>query len=511
MDSHTLSSDYIFSIIHEIENNVPVKDWVVNGVYVWPLLRLQLRPIIFNMFGNNVTSPESSQSLKVKENLFVGRFAQVLIFFKELSKFPFRKVLKQHDAVLLSDGISLTYMDGAASDKFFRNIEDQLKDYGYNTLTVSPSKVLLTPLKSPIHNFSILEIGAQIGASLRIRFPFKRIDFEKYDTFIEIINRYKIPTQYFTYEKIFFRSYKIYLIERAFALFLKQVRPFMVMTISYYHDLGFAFNRACRKLGIPTVDIQHGTQGGVHDAYDHWRQIPSSGYPELPFVFWTWSKTDASVIEKWSSNTQDAHYTFVGGNPSLNCWFLDNDIVRNYDKRIESIKTKILKNQRAIDILVTLQPVKAFQAYWDVLAEVIQHDFDNVRWWIRNHPTTTFGNKQDGIGKILAIKRTNVETVHSSNFPLGALLRNMDLHLTVRSSTSLEAKAFGIRTLFISDIAKYEHPEFIKNGDGIIIEEKESIINYIKNVDPKKKIKKDAFKSDSIKSLLDLLRKLQSR
>ncbi len=503
MSSHieNLSSDYIFSIIHEIESKVPVKDWVINGVYIWPILRLQLRPIIFE--AGRQKSMKQIFFHQSDTSLANRSFSKILQFCKGFYNFPFRRILKQHDAVLFSDGCSLDCIDDIWSDKFFRLIEDQLNDQGYRALSISPFEISLKPLKSPLYNISIIGTGAEILTSLRIRFPFKRIHLEDYDTFIEILNRHKIPLQYFSYKEIFFKSYKISLIEKVFSLILNHINPSIAMIISYYHDLGFAFNRACKKLGIPTVEIQHGTQGGIHDAYNHWQQVPAHGYPELPSLFWTWSQEDALEIEKWGSKTHVAHRAFVGGNPTVEFWLSKNKTVQGYDKKIESLKQKMSANKNVIDILVTLQPVMAFQAYWDTLAQVIQHDFGNVRWWIRNHPTTVFGNKTEGLDKILSLKSNQVEIQESSRLPLGALLRNMDLHITVRSSTCLEAKFFGLKTLFISDLVQSEHPQFLKNGDGIIIVDKQSIIQYIKNFIPDKKRLDLAEPIRSVENLLE--------
>ncbi len=508
MDSHIihLSSDYIFSIIHEIEKKVPVKDWVINGVHVWPILRLQLRPIIFEMTRNKAVEQAHLNSKDIP--LASRSFSKILQFFKGFYKFPFRRILKQHDAVLFSDGCSLDCIDGIWSDKFFRLIEDQLNELGHTALTIAPFEVSLKPLKSPLYNISIIETGAEILTSLRIRLPFERIRLKQYDTFIEILSHHNIPIRYFTYKEIFFKSYKISLIEKVFTWILKHIKPSVAMIVSYYHDLGFAFNRACKKLGIPTVEIQHGTQGGVHDAYNHWQQVPAHGYPELPSLFWAWSQEDALEIERWGSKTHGAHRAFVGGNPTVEFWLCKNKTVQGYDNKIDSLKKKISTNENVIDILVTLQPVQAFQAYWDILAQVIQHDFGNIQWWIRNHPTTTFGNKTEGLDKILSLKNDHVEIYESSRLPLGALLRNMDLHVTVRSSTCLEAKSFGLKTLFIADFVQSEHSEFIKNGHGIIIEDKQSIIQYIKDFTPDKKAQDYMESSRSVGILLEKIKNL---
>src|SRR5205085_2036202 len=103
----------------------------------------------------------------------------------------------------------------------------------------------------------------------------------------------------------------------AFALILKIVQPKLAFVVTYYAGLAPAFLLACRRLGVLSVDLQHCPQDGGHKAYV-WSNVPSSGYSALPAVFWTWNRSDADHIERWTKPLPAPwHQALRGGNTQL--------------------------------------------------------------------------------------------------------------------------------------------------------------------------------------------------
>jgi hypothetical protein len=101
---------------------------------------------------------------------------------------------------------------------------------------------------------------------------------------------------------------------------LSKVQPELVFIVTYYNYIGMSLNLACHRLGIHTIDIQHGVQGNYHVAYGRWYKVPSDGYQLLPYYFWVWSQDEKDVINRWSSSINKKHIPIVGGNNWINMW-----------------------------------------------------------------------------------------------------------------------------------------------------------------------------------------------
>src|SRR6202012_5781508 len=141
---------------------------------------------------------------------------------------------------------------------------------------------------------------------------------------------------------------------RRFQMILARVQPRMVFMVRYYNELGYALSLACRRQGILSVEVQHGGQGGQHEAYNGFLTLPPDGYSIMPAVFWNWTQNDAVAINAWAGKLpQPWHRAIHGGHPQLLPW-LDgtNSRTRAFDTYITSIQAARAGSK---DILVALQ------------------------------------------------------------------------------------------------------------------------------------------------------------
>src|SRR5690606_17307926 len=139
---------------------------------------------------------------------------------------------------------------------------------------------------------------------------------------------------------------------------------------------------AARRVGIPSVDIQHGNQRDIF--YHKWMNVPTKGYNIVPNYFWCWEKEDAEAINRWA-NLTSIHEAIIGGNPWIELWKNDNHpSIKKYNKLI-----KEFIDRDAVNILVTLQPLYGLPnwneniPYWVIRA--IKKSPDNWKWYIRYH------------------------------------------------------------------------------------------------------------------------------
>ena len=93
------------------------------------------------------------------------------------------------------------------------------------------------------------------------------IDFDKVIKETEnIILNYKLSKNY--YEKI-----------------LNKVKPKIIVEVSSYSFSRFLFNEIATKRGIPTIELQHGIMGKYHIAYNFFKKMELSTFPDYIFLF----------------------------------------------------------------------------------------------------------------------------------------------------------------------------------------------------------------------------------
>src|SRR5262249_31534185 len=113
-------------------------------------------------------------------------------------------------------------------------------------------------------------------------------------------------------------------IERFAAMYrriLERLTPRVVYVVCYYGSERFAMLLAAHRLGIQTVDIQHGYSGDLHWGYSRWTNIPpGGGFELLPRYFWCWGEDEFKSMSAWAEKSRGAHHVRTGGNLFANMW-----------------------------------------------------------------------------------------------------------------------------------------------------------------------------------------------
>jgi hypothetical protein len=238
--------------------------------------------------------------------------------------------------------------------------------------------------------------------------------------------------------------------------------------------VGYGLLLACKRKGVPSVDIQHGLQGAMHLAYGGWSKVPSHGYELLPTYFWCWSQDEANVVQKWSAATKGAHQPVVGGNLFLNLWKSNGlSAGRQCD---DLVLEKVIALGADRQVLVTLQPGFLTEELVHALVSAMKNTVGSLQWWLRLHPVMLHEReKVKGIFGHLP----NVDIDMATDIPLYALLRYMTVHVTHSSSTVLEAHEFGIKSVVCSRYGIEHFPDQQKEGVVIYAEPTEDLLPAI--------------------------------
>jgi hypothetical protein len=236
---------------------------------------------------------------------------------------------------------------------------------------------------------------------------------------------------------------------------LARARPRLVLVTAYYGLLGHGASWACRDLGIPIADVQHGVAGGAHHAYS-WPNAQRRGFNTLPTGFLTWSDVECAQMRLATGDWAPTLLS-IG-----NSWRLLDEMIRsgndlpmslrsrssqvNWGLSLEAAAIAQIKarNPGTKHVLIALHPEEKV----DWLAELRRIAPDDWRFWVRLHP----GDVKNTEVMRLANDRTFV--AEPTHVPLNVLLNAVDVVLAKYSSVILDAQAFGVPAIAYSEVAR---------------------------------------------------------
>ena len=210
-----------------------------------------------------------------------------------------------------------------------------------------------------------------------------------------------------------------------FQKILKAQRVKSVFVVAYYDVKCFSVLLAANRLGLRSVDLQHGVQGQNHMAYARWPKEIFSTSNFLPTHFYVWDENSKQTIARWKPETENI---LLG----CNKWFLD--------------RAKKISNDL---ILLTLQPIDDFLP--DYVIKIIQDYQGDKMWAIRLHPRQMgdMAKVEERLAKAGLSAKTEVK--NASTVPLTSLLERTAIHTTYYSSVAIEASYYNIPTYFLGE------------------------------------------------------------
>lgn len=469
-----MNNQAITHTLLELEANHPVEQWTVNGFHVWPIVRSRFAEASFHLNARLRKSAErGGQGAEPKhiENrvvLAAKEKLRALADHREARRLDGRMddAFGPRDVVLYSDGVSFLETPSGYYERFCDPLREVLAERGISSVMWTPFTRRLVPRASPSVFMQPHLDAVQIAN--RLALPLLRAEADAHlpgarEAMEFVKERGGVS---FSEDDIVKMGLATLGFARAYEEMLRRTNPRVVYIVCYYGLERMALNVACRRLGIPSVDIQHGSSGRRHWGYGLWTRVPDAGYDSLPSHFWCWDEGEADAVNEWASSLPGTPHVGVrAGNLLLERW-IDQKLpfAQRYDAEVEQAVRDIDPAQSLRHVLITptaYQDADSLRAL--ALSATRLGKAVDCFFWLRTHPV-----HPELRGPLERAFReaglTNFDIERATRWPLYSLLRFMDVHLTESSTVSIEARRFGVPSVMTSAGESLVFEDLLENG-----------------------------------------------
>ncbi len=378
----------------EIEKDYNVATVVTAGEKIWPILRWRYA---YALDFKSRASPRRKSTFELIHDVFYG----------------FGNWFGGADVLFFSDSEQSTrrLINGEYYDRLVDPIIDLLNS----------KRCLLIEIPSPKHrpldvthtkritSYTVLEVSTRILTMFE-----KPVKLENGEILKEIQKKYglKIDDE---------KEISLFLTRKNIYKFLYQkLRPKYVFFVEYYRDV--ARVKAAKELSIPTIEIQHGSIGTEHPAYNSSLTIDGDYYPDQLLAYGESEKKHPN--ETFFYKPDQIH-------PIGN--FIIDHINRSY-KTDEKLEHEIRRYTKTVAI--TLQKTLT-EKTMQFIIESAKLDPQILYLVV---PRGQFTHEEH--------LPENLRIVTDPSFY--ELMKYVDIHVTVFSSCALEAPSLGVRNILIN-------------------------------------------------------------
>ena len=235
---------------------------------------------------------------------------------------------------------------------------------------------------------------------------------------------------------------------------LKKIKPKLIMIVCYY---GFKMMLLCetaKELGIPVVELQHGTMGKEHIAYNFLKKRRLKSFPDYIFTFSQYDKKAARF-----PLTSDRIYAV--GYPEM-----ENKIIEY---------KKLFKKKKKKKILFISQTIKEIFEYAAELSNRI--DLEKFEIIIKLHPRE-IGNWRKEFGKIINGSKV---TIIDNNKNIYYYLAQADYVVGIFSTVLLEATMFNTNIVVIKKASYTYMKDLYENNMAELIDSVDRLEEIVTN------------------------------
>jgi hypothetical protein len=439
-----------------IESKYPVSEWKINGIHIWPYIRIKLYIQLLSSVNSKkeTTFTESAPVFDKKSKISYLKKGFHFILAPFLY-FIFVNRLKRKSFVFFGAHFHRVFLKGLYFNKFFDSwiYLNQLQErhYTFEYLKTFPN----VPFSD--HTFSLtlqLEQFQKVQKIIAFFWGKQRkelsIELKEYDSFITYLEQGVSPNivAQFNQDKLCKWVLKIFSLLPFFENVYKKVQPEYVAFAGYYgYDQLYAAILQANRMGIRTIDFQHGPQTNTHMVFSDWTQLPKAAHYDLmPKEYWNWDGLSVKNIEKWSVYSQSINAVEIGQPFISYCKKHFDGVPKKEDYFIYTLQTR---------------PFSLQDLFPDSIIEAIKKS--PCKWILRLHPRSYF--TKDELELFLKNKGiiSNFEIQSALDDALPFVLSGAKLHITNFSGCVIEAKMLGVPTVIVHQMGKEMFEAYIDN------------------------------------------------
>lgn len=427
--------------LQRIESSHPVLDWRVGGLRIWPMARLTLYGANFHARSKRYSLGQSGLGYARLGAEALSAWARARLADAENSVRPDGHA----DAVFLTNSVGrqpvvsgrrynprlAPYVELLAR-RGLRSVVWEMSPYAdYNIPRYTPSAFI-----QPRLLWWRLRSQSQPAVRFTESLP-------GWEGFLADVGDAGFTFPYEAKKRLHRDVFYVRRLADQFAAWLRRIQP----RVSFVADASAAdqaFCLACRELGIPSIEIQHGVQGAMHPIYASWSAVPPEGFATRPRAWWCWDAESAAVIMEWAESAPQAHTAIVGGDPWREMWLsVGNEEAR---RTLADVRAHVAAAGGEHHILVTLSSIH--EVLPESVLEVVRRSPSDWRWWFRMHPVNQAARRPETVNTLASVGQEETRMQWATEVPLHALLQFMDCHVTVGFSTVVQdAAAVGVPSI----------------------------------------------------------------
>lgn len=444
--------------ITRFENDYDLSRFVLDEIWYYPILKnLVIQKV------TNASKPEPKGRKNTNDiNVFKQLFQDLRWKFK--SKIP--------------DNITILFADNATTR---RNTEHgKFENIYLAQLQKSFTNQLLLEYPSPVFGHYNAAADKAIyypdwevfKILVHARFK-KRLDLDEQ----AIREFYTYLNQTPDFHSINDRINKFILYQAFFKRFLKKIKPQVVVLIDSYNYNQMALIYTAKKLGIPTIELQHGLISESHAAYMYQRIINFSMFPDYMFTF---GRFFTDIMKKRSKmfyreNVKTCGYPYLE--------FVNNKAVNLPEKLLLKITGRRI-------IYITSQWTIRTQL-WNFVLLLSKHLKDEYLIIYKPHP----GERQINSFYVDFKQAKNIFLISDYSLSSVEIMKVADVHSTVYSTSYFESVFFKLPNIFF-DVPGYSQNiyRFIDGKTSFLAK---NVQDYLTHLD---KIQKETSLTDHLRS-----------
>lgn len=442
-----MTSEELIEEFLKIEEKNNFFDYKIGNLKFWQYIRFEVYTTLMENYElfNKSTSFDAKFKSKLNLSELIKRITVKNQFFlhkKDILIFSSSRKVKEKEYYkcvytdLISKNLNEKYyiFDDSYEGTFYfpRNVSNVKNSNPYSYMALSPKKDRI-PFEGRMlekNIYSVIEKNFERPLTVKQKIRINSV----------LINELN--------ERDDLRSYYHYI--------LKRVKPKVIIIVCYYNFKMMVLCEVAKEVGIPVVELQHGTMGREHISYNFLRRRKLSGFPDYVFTFSRFDKKNARF-------PISPERIYAVGYPEM-------------EKKVQSYEKLRLKAKKKKKIVFISQTIKAIFEYALELSKRI--DLNEFEIIIKLHPRE-FGNWRKEFGKML--NGAHVTIIDNSNKDIYYYLARADYVVGIFSTVLLEATMFNTNIVVIKEASYTYMKELYQNDMAVLVDSVDELQRIVTN------------------------------